>query len=344
MTENRFVLRADVGRSHGLGHLQRTVALAEALEAKDGAPILALVGEEPTKDVFGYRRFQSTIYAGIPGSLVELAWLRDLVEEHRPGAVVVDSYNVNEAYLLSLKETGTPVVMTDDLATMDFPCDLVVGPNAHAEKLPYRGSPTTSFLLGPRFVMLRREFWETSPRVSSDADRLTVLITVGGADPHDLTPQLTVAAVALDIFIRVIVVLGPFFGRSNGTIEASSMDKIEFVSAPASLRPLMESCDIALSSGGQTLYELAAMGIPAISVEVADNQHESLLALAGAGTVIPAGKAGDPALFDNVAEALQRMGGDPSLRAEMSAAGRRLIDGRGALRVAEAVLALAART
>jgi spore coat polysaccharide biosynthesis predicted glycosyltransferase SpsG len=105
--------------------------------------------------------------------------------------------------------------------------------------------------------------------------------------------------------------------------------------------PLMSRCDLALTAAGQTLYELAALGRPAVAIEMAANQRPQLAALQQAGTVIAAGAATDQDIADCAATRLAELARDRVSLSRMAAAGRALIDGRGARRVAEAVLARA---
>ena len=52
---------------------------------------------------------------------------------------------------------------------------------------------------------------------------------------------------------------------------------------------LMVQCDIAISAGGFTLYELCACGVPTISVAFADNQLENVKRFDEEGLIIYAG-------------------------------------------------------
>ncbi len=45
------------------------------------------------------------------------------------------------------------------------------------------------------------------------------------------------------------------------------------------MRDVMLSSDVAISAGGQTLYELARTGTPTVAVSVADNQKKNVEAM-----------------------------------------------------------------
>jgi spore coat polysaccharide biosynthesis predicted glycosyltransferase SpsG len=83
-----------------------------------------------------------------------------------------------------------------------------------------------------------------------------------------------------------------------------------------------------------TAYELAALGVPAILLCLAEDHARSASALAEAGAVVSLGVHGSvsPAELGAAAASLLR---DPGRRAAMSRAALGLIDGRGAERTAE---------
>jgi len=255
-------------------------------------------------------------------------------------SVVVDSYAVGEAYLAGLRERGLFVTAIDDLAAFPFPCQLVVNGCAHAKTLPYTSSTTdTEFLLGAEYVLLRPEFWslpKRTPRPSVES----VLLCLGGADPQDLMPALLGILDDLPGNFSVTSVIGPFF--ENRPLVRSAAENcrrtVRLADSPLSLRDLMLEADMAVSAGGQTPYELAATGTPAVAVQVADNQAGSLAALAGLGVLRHASLAmeGDPLgeLRVCVGELLR----SDEARSEMSRRGRKVVDGRGAPRVAERLL------
>lgn len=107
--------------------------------------------------------------------------------------------------------------------------------------------------------------------------------------------------------------------------------------SPANMRQLMVEADLAICGGGQTTYELAASGTPAVAIQIADNQSLTLEQLAIAGTLIHAGSVRDPDLAARVTAALTLLSSAPETRKALGYRGRALVDGQGATRVARAV-------
>ncbi len=97
--------------------------------------------------------------------------------------------------------------------------------------------------------------------------------------------------------------------------------------------------DLAISAGGQTLYELARVGCPTVAVRMAANQDGQLGVFEEAGFLRIAGHGDHSGIVEAIGEAVRTLMADPPARATMSVAGQRLIDGHGALRVARTIRA-----
>ena len=110
------------------------------------------------------------------------------------------------------------------------------------------------------------------------------------------------------------------------------------------MRPLaarLAAADVAIVSGGQTLNEALALGTPALVTMTAANQLRQIRAAARAGACVSLGRLDSPRSNDRLSRELDRIA-DLRLRKTLSGVARRLVDGRGAIRVAEALDSLAA--
>lgn len=337
-----MVLCPDVGPSAGLGHVQRCLSLAQALQAAGAECSFLVPGDAATEEHLREGGFPVRHCANPAGAREILSAAR----EAGASVAVVDSYRAGAATLERLRAAGLCVAAVDDPAAFPFPCQVVVNGAAGAEGLPYRSSSgDTLFLLGPPYLMLRPEFRDVPPRpIAERAER--VLMTLGGTDRDGLTAQLLRAVGALRPTPLVTAVVGPFFEEGAAIQEAAGacLPPARIVEAPPSLAELLRDCDVAVTAGGQTTYEAAACGTPVVAVEAAPNQALSLAALAGHGVLWPAGRVADATTAERVAAAVASLLADADTRARMARAGRALVDGRGAERVAEALIENGMRT
>jgi UDP-2,4-diacetamido-2,4,6-trideoxy-beta-L-altropyranose hydrolase len=340
--ERKVLFRVDAGPHIGLGHLQRCLSLGSAF-CHFEAGCLFLTNEERTI-LDRVKRFGFDGYAlGAVGSWTDddLSQTLAIAASHRCMAIVVDSDYEGADYLGKLRDAGFFVCAIEDIAPHPFPCQLVVNGDAHARQLPYHSSSgDTLFLLGPEYSILRREFWERPSRMVRDVVQ-NILVTLGGADPHNLMPRILGLLDELLGTFTITAIIGPFFDNlvEVQTIAACTKHLVKLVFSPESVRDLMLEADLAVSAGGQTLYELACVGCPTIAVRMASNQDGQLQVFAVSGFVRVAGRADDSGIVTAIGDTLLSLLSDSKARAAMSGAGQRLIDGQGALRVAQAILA-----
>ncbi len=330
----RVAVRTDAGPDIGLGHVRRCLTLAGALRELGVESLFAFAGEPRAREWLEASDFET-----VPVEPArDLAFTIEHCRAHQARVIVVDSPSIGTAYLTALTAAGLRVIVIDDLADHELPVDLVVNASAGAERLQYRGVPSTRFLLGPRYVLLRPQFGHSGARSVPDRAR-RILVTVGGGDPIDLTSRLVAWTTRALGAVEQDVVVGPFSAPTEAlrvAVEAAG-GRVVLHEDPKDMAALMRAADVALCGGGQTTYELAATGTPAIAIRLADDQGVNLKELSEVGTLVWAGDAGNPDLETAIRNALAILAEDPPSRVRMSRCGRALIDGEGAGRVARVI-------
>lgn len=261
----------------------------------------------------------------------------DIVRQTGATALVVDSYDVSEEALAATHVSFVAVI--DDLGDRSLPVDLVINGSIHAMALHYRVQSRTRLLLGPRYMLLRDEFAREPQRIVRErVERM--LITVGGSDPSSLTPRMmewvrhALGRVEIDV---VVGPLFPFACAERVETMAREDSSVTIHRDPWDISRLMLAADIALCGGGQTAYELAATGTPAAAIRLAANQTGNLTGLSAEGAIAWIGDLGHGDLRAKVVTELVGLSSSPARREAMSRSGRRLVDGRGAQRVAGAI-------
>lgn len=338
MSETERIVFQTVGsRKVGFGHVRRCLSLAETLLDSDVESIFLVVGDAEVVEQITLAGFKA-ISLGIENDLEETI---SLSHQYQAQVIVVDSYTVQSDYFKGLSEAGLKVAAIDDLADRVLPVDLIVNGSMGAQDLTYRAESHTKMLVGPQYIVLRREFAENPKREISDKIE-RVLITVGGSDSDGLTLRLmhwvfqTLSSAVMD------VVIGPFFEQLE-IVERFALENRKTVTLhynPPYMRNLMISADLAICGGGQTTYELAACGTPALAIQLADNQTINLKNLAENKALIWACDKQDKNLEVKIKKALADLDRNASHRADLSHWGRELIDGQGAIRVAQSLLGL----
>ena len=310
-------VRTTAGPRIGLGHLRRCLTLASALRER-GAEVRFLVeGEEAALTPARQLGFDARTIA--PG----VAPVTAAVDGQ---ALVIDDYAFTGEELSALRTSARRMLVFDDVAERSIDADFLLNGGCNAAELPHRTSPDCRRLVGACYALLRTVFRGRPARVVRPTVT-RVLVTFGGADPtHETEHAMVVLREALP-GAAVDVVIGPHFARALEPASGMTLHQTPDERVVA----LMEEADLAVCAGGQTTYELAAMGLPAVAICSAENQRFNLQALAAVPTLMVAERAG-------VAAAVRALAADTRLRARMAAMGQALVDGHGADRVAAALL------
>lgn len=108
------------------------------------------------------------------------------------------------------------------------------------------------------------------------------------------------------------------------------------------MRSLLLKSDVVITATGSTIYEVSALGIPMIVFYFAENQRQGAEAIEKCTDIVNAGCFAEQGALvaERVKEALKRCICDKSYRALLSRQEKRLIDGKGARRIAEQLFGL----
>jgi UDP-2,4-diacetamido-2,4,6-trideoxy-beta-L-altropyranose hydrolase len=337
-----LLIRADANGNIGIGHLMRCLALAQAWQSRGGEAIFVTAcPSDGLRQRLSQEGFQIITLEGAYPDPVDWAVTSKVLAVHPQMWVVLDGYHFDPSYQRHIKEAHHPLLVIDDMAHLEhYYADVVLNQNVHATQLKYSCEPYTQLLLGTRYVLLRREFrsWREWQREFPQVAR-KVLVTLGGADPDNQTLKVIHALGQVHIDgLEATVIVGPSnpYLRELETTIYNSQFTVRLVRNASTMPELMSWADLAVSGGGSTCWELAFMGLPNISMVLAENQRGIADGLSEASIVLNLGWF-QQVIDDRIAEALSSLLRDRDRRQQMSRAGRTLVNGGGSERV---VLAL----
>jgi spore coat polysaccharide biosynthesis predicted glycosyltransferase SpsG len=290
----RLAFRCDGGDRVGAGHVARCLPLARAL---------AGAGHAPT--------FCGT-YDGLAAWLLERSGLpvapAAALHDQPWDAAVIDSYTLTADEICAV--AGRLPVATIGEANRCDDRGVLIDPH-----LDRRGeAPTDRLLPGPEYALVDPGF--AAARRDRSGPVRTVLVTVGGGSAGGALARDAVAAVRATFPDARIL--------AAGGLDLPGAEPLPF---PGTLLDVIADVDVAVSAAGTTAYELAAAGVPAVIVAVADNQRRVVEGARAAGFAL----AGD-----DLAGAVAQLA-DPAVRARLQDAGPAIVDGRGAARTAAAL-------
>jgi spore coat polysaccharide biosynthesis predicted glycosyltransferase SpsG len=181
---------------------------------------------------------------------------------------------------------------------------------------------------GLQLACLRPMFWGGGTPRAPRREARRVLVTTGGGAAGGVAALAAAVRDATGARAEVAAILGPY-------ADEQLPDGVAAIRAPGRMVDVLQDADVVVASAGQSMLEALCAGTPCVALAVADNQRAQLRLVADAGAVRVA--AGGP---DDAAAQAAALLADPTARTALAAAGRALVDGFGALRVAARVAAL----
>lgn len=329
-----ILFRADGNPRIGTGHIMRCLSLADAFQDR-GADSVFVTAEADMRPLIQGRGYECLVLGSTCDRLEEeLPALLPLLAAKGPACVILDHYFVTPAYMRAVRARA-PLVYIDDQNAFDYPADVVVNYNLHGEKTSY--PPGKTYLLGPQYAPLRRQFRGLRPRTER-AGVEQVLISTGGTDSYHVA--LGCAEYLLEhpplsgtVYHLVLGTMNPDSGRIEQL--AAKTPYLASHRGVADMCGLMLQCDAAVSAAGTTLYELCACGVPTVAYVLADNQIQGAAAFETAGLMPCAGDVrGDPNFPEHIFAKLEELSGEESRR-EITRRMQTLVDGNGASRLAD---------
>ncbi|MEQ8667366.1 MAG: glycosyltransferase [Rhodospirillales bacterium] len=258
---------------------------------------------------------------------------------------VLDGYAFTSYEIESLRKTigGGPLVCIEEAGDAVDHADLIVDYGCHRSGDTAAGKPA---LLGPTYALLDDRFADVPARPVPPAAS-SVLVTFGAFDSVNATGLAldALAEIAPDAAaIRVTIAIGgrsPHRDEIERRVGAFPGDVALLVDA-GDMAGLLGDADLVVGSGGVSLIERMALGVPSVTVAQNDVQVAGIAGAARENATRFAGKI-DDLTPEGLAGELAALIADASARKAMSDAGRKLVDGRGARRVAEHLCGLIAR-
>jgi len=342
-SRKEIIIRADADAAIGAGHLMRCLALGQFLNTQNYDVIFITACS--SKDLLQRLRdegFQVVTLAHPYPDPIDWRRTSKVLESLPDTWVMLDGYHFDAAYQRQIKAHGHRLLVIDDMAHLDrYCCDIVLNQNIHAEKLHYSSEANTRFLLGSRYILLRKEFlnWIDFKReVPKTAGK--ILITLGGADLDNQTLQFIRAMpdLALKKF-AVAVVVGPANPHAQ-ILESEAKHSnfpIQLIHNARNMPELMAWADMAISAGGSTCWELLFMGVPTLVTVTAENQQANAEGLKEAGAAVILGQHYNLSAT-KINRAVKKLATAADTRIQMSQRGQNLVDGRGVERVLREVM------
>lgn len=324
------LIRVDASPRIGAGHLMRMIALAQLLR-DDGRDVHLATATEP--DALPAASAELTIHRVPPDVRIGSSDdARDLVAlARRLGTewIVLDGYAFETDYQRIVRGAGAKLMSVDDSAACHFVSDVVLNQNYGAEATRYSTELYTEKYLGPRYLMLRREFRVAAPRARTAEPPGSMLVTLGGGAAAAVEALAGLAPVLSEVgapAMRFRLVAGMLAAVPDhvAALARSRPGRFEVVGRVESMSAEMDRADVAICSGGTTMWELMRMRLPFMAVSLNAPQEAVLSVLERDGLCVDLGPY--HALRATDARRIEAFLADPGSRAGMVRRGAAVVD------------------
>lgn len=280
------LIRADGSKAIGMGHIKRAGIIADMLKEQFGIRSKLIMKEDEAAKNFANRKDLETIV--IPQDAnhkEEIESLDKIVEKERPSLFVLDvlENDTDDFYMSSLRKFNLPIAaVTDDSKRRIIDADIVLNGNPCQIGQDY-SDQKGEYLVGPMYFLMESSYADTKVKEPVQ-DIKRVLLTFGGSDHNNLLFRI------LDVFKRLRPDLSFLIISSEATGYLSKLKEhidqldidTELLIDVESLLPFWGQCDLAITAGGNTLFERIATRLPGATLcqlprqtEIAD-RFESL--------------------------------------------------------------------
>jgi len=273
-------IRTDGNAEIGTGHIMRCLSIAATVR-RSGGECTFITADNNMKSQLDEQGFSVICLDSTWNNLdKETERMERLVSENKIERLLIDSYFVTSDYLTRLNKL-TYVIYMDDLDAFIYPCSELINYNIYADKLGYPARyPHTKLLLGPKHAPLREEFYGIPLRQVNETVK-SLLITIGGVDSFSIAGQIVERVKKHKKLSHLHCIL--VAGRFNNHMEILKEIAVRYNGVTVhknveNMAELMLECDLAVSAGGSTLYELCACSTPSVVFSVADNQRMAVSA------------------------------------------------------------------
>jgi UDP-2,4-diacetamido-2,4,6-trideoxy-beta-L-altropyranose hydrolase len=359
-TELNIFFRVDSSIDIGSGHVMRCLALAIALREVGGncqflcmnvnGDLNDLIRQNGflVHDLAMLQKFPSLGEGQSNDQRIAPLWRLDAENSLKylinVDWLIIDHYSIDYKWERHVKSSVKKIMVIDDLANRTHDCDLILDQNMsrtnsdYMELVPKR----SKILTGSAYVMLRQEFIRQKQfiTVGDSSSRIKkMLISMGGADSANITGMIlkSLNDCPLDEDLQITVVIGvasPW--KSEIRNQALNMAwKTSVLVGVENMAQIIGEVDLAIGAAGSSAWERCFMGLPSITLVLAENQRvvaEALVKSGIAALVDPVQNIAQQ--LESILTNLQQEGGLKKMRAATEG----LIDGFGMQRVVRELL------
>ncbi|HOW53954.1 MAG TPA: hypothetical protein PLR60_04790 [Syntrophorhabdaceae bacterium] len=310
----RVLVRADGSYERGLGHISKQITLCNKLKRSGNEILFVIRRNEVTANLLSQAGMD---HVQIDGEV--LSGIDGIITSYRPELVILDILDTTSDYVRALRKHNVSIVTFDNTDVSALDCDAVFNVMYYHKDEARKLLKRAAVYEGYKYIIIDEAYSSVGESENESVQR--ILLTQGGADTGNRTPFLMETLIMLrektKVPFNVDVVVGPAFDLGNtATIEeiAGAHDVFHVNRQPSNLARFIEECDIAITAGGTTMWEIAACKRPMYVFINESFEDETARVISSLGFALYDGYLPGQ---DRVSDSLKKLVEDLSLRREL---------------------------
>lgn len=259
LSKKKIIFRVDGYKDIGMGHIYRALQIAYNLTEHE---ILFVLN---SNSQLGISKIKNSFFRYEVINRDEE--IIDIIKRENADILINDILDTKKEYMILIKQLNIRVINFEDLGDGRLYADAVI--NAL-----YEEQENKNIYCGEKYYCVRDEFMLFNEKKFNNEIN-NVLIIFGGTDPGNLTMKVINAIEKTGYkTIQYTCILGMGYGDETVLLErVKDMDyNIQILRNVDNIAEYMYKADIAISSQGRTMYELACMKVP--TIVIAQNTRE----------------------------------------------------------------------
>ena len=299
MIAKKLFIITEGGKELGFGHITRTISLSTYF-ISFGYEIQFLVnGDDSLNEILSSYSYKIYNWLHSYETLLQDLKYADLI--------LLDSMQILDSQIKQLEALRKPIIFIDDekqrnILESGFVIDWTVGRDDNNSFFPRKQN--VHYFLGSLFTPLRKEFLNGAKnQINQNMEKM--MITFGGSDIRNLTPLiLEVLKTSFPNIVKDVIIGGGFNNIEEIKKHTTYNTNLIYNATAQQMIRVMQTSDIAVAAGGQTLYELAKIGLPTIGILVVENAKDDTLGWNKTGFLKYIGRFDNLSLKENLIDAI----------------------------------------
>lgn len=273
MKKSNIYFRADGGSTIGLGHVIRSLALADMLQKTFNCHFiirnpLPKIKNQILEIGINLITLDDTLTIKEEANKIATEFLKE------QDFIVLDGYHFKTEYQEIIKRVKCKLVCIDDIYAYHFVADAIINHVGGISSSLYSTTPNTLFCLGPKYVLLRQAFLNSTLNYTEREE--SIFICLGGADPKNDTLEVLKRCESAHYSEKIYVVIGAAY-RFKPILDQYLQNTSLNISLLTSLNATemvhyMKKCNKAITSPSTISYEYLSIGGELYLKIIADNQ------------------------------------------------------------------------